>query len=305
MPTNYTDQFFIIDPSAPPAGGTTLNPVSYTLVDQNDNGLINRFSGDSVNGLDITDSFPGDTVTIFVPGVGNVTYTGITFYLANGQVVFTPTDGQVLQSGTFVSSTSVTSQGSLDVDDLGPPCFTLGTFIRTPKGEVPVEMLGTGDLVETADRGPQPIRWLGRSSVAGTGDFAPVEFAEGALGNTEKLLVSPQHRMLVTGKTAELYLGEPEVLVAAKHLTCLPGVKITPMRRVTYLHILFDQHEIVFSNSVLSESFHPGGVMLERDLALRAEIAAIFPDCPALHRATPLPIARPVMRGREAPLLTL
>jgi len=43
MPTSYTDQFFIIDPFNPPASGTTMNFVTYTFVDQNDDGDIDRF----------------------------------------------------------------------------------------------------------------------------------------------------------------------------------------------------------------------------------------------------------------------
>ena len=52
-------------------------------------------------------------------------------------------------------------------------------------------------------------------AVAGAGAGAPVLIPAGALGNTRDLLVSQQHRMLVTGWRAELMFGEPEVLVAA------------------------------------------------------------------------------------------
>ena len=126
MPTNYTDQFYTFDPANPPPPGTSVTFVLYTLRDQNDDGDVDRFNNDRVNGSDVVNSYPGDTVTINVGGV-NVTYTGITFYLANGQRVFTPTDGQVLQNGTFVSATFVTTQGPVAVPtELGPACFTPG-----------------------------------------------------------------------------------------------------------------------------------------------------------------------------------
>ena len=106
-----------------------------------------------MNGSDISASHPGDTVTINVPGTGNVTYTGIIFYLANGDRVFTPTDGQALENGTFVSSSWVSPQGPLDIADLGPPCFAAGTRIETDRGMVPVEQIQVGDLVRTLATG--------------------------------------------------------------------------------------------------------------------------------------------------------
>ena len=47
----------------------------------------------------------------------------------------------------------------------GVPCFTAGTCIRTPRGEVPVETLKLGDQVLTLDNGPQEIRWIGKRSL--------------------------------------------------------------------------------------------------------------------------------------------
>ena len=182
MPTTYIDQFFAMDPANPPTAGTTLTVQKLNFIDQNDDGDIDRFDNDSVNGQDVTNSWPGDTVTINVPGVGNVTYTGTTFYLADGTRFFTPTDGQVLQSGTFVSSTFVTTQGPLDVSDLGPPCFTPGTMIETPDGPRLVEDLQPGDMVTTVDHGAQPLLWVGRTRVQAEGKLAPIRFEAGVLG---------------------------------------------------------------------------------------------------------------------------
>ncbi|WP_245890861.1 Hint domain-containing protein [Albidovulum aquaemixtae] len=184
-----------------------------------------------------------------------------------------------------------------------PVCFTSGTLIRVPGGEAPVESLRPGDLVETLDNGPQPVRWIGGRRVAGGGVFAPVRFAAGALGNDRPLLVSPQHRMLVRGWLAELHFGEDEVLAAAIHLLGLAGVDRCPMTEVAYVHLLLDRHEIVFAEGAPSESFHPGSRMLDEDRALRAEIGAIFPGFwmrPPSERLRP---ARRVVSAREARML--
>lgn len=299
----YKDQFFLIDPSAPPAVGTALNFVRYTLNDVNNNNQFARAQGDTINGSVVNQSYPGDTVTVNVPGTGNVKYTGTTFYLANGQVVFTPNSGQILKNGTFVSSTFVTTQGPLTVAQLGPACFTLGTLIRTPEGEVAVECLKSGDLVATMDHGPQPLRWVGAQTVDATGAFAPVRFERGAMGNDRPLLVSPQHRMLWQGSQAELLFAQAEVLVPAIHLVGMRGVTRAPMPMIRYLHLLFDRHEIIFSAGVASESFHPGAAMLSNDRALRAEIATLFPECPALVPGQIIPAARQVLLSYEARLL--
>lgn len=297
MPTTYTDQFYTFDPANPPAAGT---PVSFTvmnMVDANDDGDVDRFNNDSVNGSDVTASYPGDTVTIFVAGTGNVTYTGITFYLQNGGRVFTPTDGQALQNGVFIGSSWVNGQGPLEVEDLGPPCFVKGTHIACPGGLRPVETLEVGDDVLTRDRGAQPLVWVGRRTVGGTRAFAPVRIGAGVLGNARDLLVSQQHRILIEGWRAELYFGEREILVAAKSLLGHDRVHLMPCREVTYLHLMFDGHEIIEAEGVPTESFDPAGQFAREDCETRAELLALFPEMADWRGG---PVSRPVMRTRDA-----
>ncbi|MGB7268164.1 MAG: Hint domain-containing protein [Albidovulum sp.] len=279
-----------------------MTVVKRDMIDQNDNGFIDSTSGDTVDGVLVTDVWVNDTITVIMGGV-TVTITGVTFYLASGPAIFTPTDGTILTDAVFQSSTFVTTPTQTPVGNFGPPCFVAGTLISVPGGVVPVETLQPGDLVMTLDQGPQPIRWVGQRSVDASADFAPVRFAPGVIGNARALLVSPQHRMLVSGWMAELYFGRTEVLVAAKHLDGAPGVSLAPMAQVIYVHLLFDRHEIIFAEGAASESFHPGSMMLEQDQALRAEIAAIFPDITDAASRDQIPSARMVIRGREARLL--
>lgn len=302
MPTSYSDQFFVIDPGVPPAAGTALTKTFLNYVDQNNNGFISPSGNDSVNGLDITRVWVGDTIRVVMNGVTQ-TITGVTFYVTGGPAVFTPTDGTVLSNATFVSSTSVTQSTQIPVGAFGPPCFTAGTLIAVPGGEVAVESLRPGDLVLTADHAAQTVRWIGRRRVIGQRDFAPVRFAPGALGNPAALLVSPLHRMVVAGWDAELHFGAPEVLVEARHLVGRPGVTRAPCRSVDYVHILFDRHEIVTAGGVPSESFHPDSILMERDSILRAEIVAIFPELACPRRRARIGAARPVVSGRMAAVL--
>ena len=303
MPTTYKDQFFNIDPYNPPPVGTPLTFSRYEMVDQNDDGDLDRFNGDSVNGQDIVSSWPGDTVTVNVSGVGIITYTGITFYLADGSRVFTPTDGQVLQNGTFVSSTYVSSQGPLIPSQLGPTCFTRGTLIETENGPRPIESLEAGDLVLTADHGLQPICWISRRRFPGQGDCAPIRIAKSALGNTRDLVVSPQHRLLLTGWRAELFFGEDEVLVAAKHLTGHDRIHRLECDEVEYFHLLFDRHQIIFAEGIASESFDPMGDYARADREMRAEVLRLFPELADVPAGT-CPTVRRVLSRAEAAVLS-
>jgi hypothetical protein len=173
-----------------------------------------------------------------------------------------------------------------DIEDV-IKCFTPGTMILTGSGEVAVEDLVAGDLVMTRDHGLQPLRWVGRQHITGgrlvaQPELCPVHIPSGAIGGTgpvRELVVSPQHRLLISGSRAELLFGESEVLVPARHLVGREGVtQAAPDDGVTYIHLLFDRHEIVQSDGIWSESFQPAERTLDAMAgAVRAEILAIFP----------------------------
>ena len=191
---------------------------------------------------------------------------------------------------------------SSDLNALTTICFARGTLIETPCGPQTIETLKPGDLVNTLDAGPQPIRWIGGSSIAATGPNAPVHIRAGALGNVRNLRVSQNHRMLVSGARAELLFGQSEVLVAAKHLVNGTTIRVVPGGMVEYWHFLLDTHHIVFAEACPSESLFPGKQTLntvpdgERD-----EIVALFPQ---LARADiPGQLSRYALKSFEAEAL--
>jgi hypothetical protein len=69
----------------------------------------------------------------------------------------------------------------------------------------------------------------------------------GTFGFHRRLVVSPQHRILLTHWMAELMFGEDEVLVAAKDLVNDCSVRIVEGGTIDYFHLLFDRHQIVWS----------------------------------------------------------
>lgn len=158
-------------------------------------------------------------------------------------------------------------------------CFTRGTMIDTPRGEVAIEELEIGDLVLTHDAGAQELRWSAGRKIPATGCNAPIMIRAGTLGNDRDLMVSPQHRMLISDWRANLMFGEAEVLVAAKDLVNDDTIYRLEGGEVEYWHILFETHQIVTANGAPSESFHPGEQtlgMLEQEA--KDELLRLFPE---------------------------
>ncbi|WP_339694698.1 Hint domain-containing protein [Celeribacter baekdonensis] len=161
----------------------------------------------------------------------------------------------------------------------GAVCLTRGTLIDTPKGPRYIETLTEGDLINTLDAGPQPIRWIGSRKLAARGPLAPVLIRAGALGNLRDLCVSQNHRMLLRGPQAEVLFGERDVLVAAKHLVNDTTIRLKPGGTVEYFHMLFDAHHIIFAEGCPTESLYPGQQALNSVATdSRDEILSVFPE---------------------------
>lgn len=193
-------------------------------------------------------------------------------------------------------------------------CFTPGTLIATPQGERDVASLREGDKVFTRDNGIQEIRWIGRrdlgpNDMTATPDFQPVMVRAGSLGKglpERDLLLSPNHRLLLTGDRASLYFEETEVLSAAKHLTDMDGIDIAATSSVSYIHVLFDHHEVILSNGAWTESFQPGDYSMRGiGSAQRDEIVKLFPELELVTADTGWSSARKILKKHEAKLLAV
>ncbi|MFB9224040.1 Hint domain-containing protein [Paracoccus cavernae] len=216
--------------------------------------------------------------------------------------------GQTLSVRARDSATLESQDVRIQAPNLSVPCFTAGTMIRTPEGERAVETLAVGDLILTLDNGPQPLRWTGRrklerETLAGAPNLLPIRISAGALGeNTpaRDLVVSPQHRILVRSRIAAELFGATEVLVAAKQLLALDGIEVaTDCDTVTYVHLLFDRHEVVTSDGAETETLYTGAEALKSVGATACEeIFTLFPQLRDAREA--FAPARPFLKGREA-----
>ncbi len=250
--------------------------------------------GDDYDTLDLRDSAPED-------GRINVIYDPTN--PENGTVEYFDRDDALTGTSTFEN-----------IERVIVPCFTPGTMIATPKGERLVEDLQVGDRIITRDDGIQEIRWLGTRTLNGrellqAPQFKPILIQKGSLGNglpERDMMVSPNHRVLMMSEKTSLYFEENEVFAAAKHLTGTPGVDAVGANGVTYIHFMFDQHELVLSNGAWTESFQPGHLSLNGiDGDQRQEVLALFPELKTAEGIDAYHSARRSLKKYEAQLLTV
>lgn len=255
------------------------------------------------------DSDPdGDELTVLTnthPANGTVTMH------PNGNFTYTPNHGFIGEDS--FRYTVIDGNGGYDQADvhITVPCFAAGTLIITATGPKSVEDICVGDEVLTRDDGFQPVRWAGTRALdaeylAQNPDFASVLISAGSLGNNlprRDLRVSPGHRILLSGHQAEILFGEREVLVAASDLVGQPGVTSDP-RPVTYVHIMFDNHQIIDSEGAWSESFQPADVTLNGlGTAQREELLALFPELATHKGQRDFATARRVLARHESAAL--
>lgn len=262
------------------------------LIGDAGNDIITFSEGDTVEGGTGDDTFVAEnlgettngTITITGGSGGETTGVGDTLQLgslADLSTLVKISDGINADGNeTFHGSVTMDDGTILNFSEIeNIICFTPGTRIATPKGARDIATLRVGDLVVTRDHGLQPIRWIQQRTVPALESFAPIRIRPGVItGQDRDLLVSPQHRMLFQGYRAELLFGESEVLVSAKHMINDKYVTQETGGDVTYIHMMFDEHEVVYAEGAATESFHPGDVGLTAvsDPA-REELFALFP----------------------------
>lgn len=261
----------------------------------------------TLNGTGITtvsgdfDAVPigGGTPSEAVEGYGFVVQSGGAYgsLISNditGEFTFVIDRSAVFASGedqTVVISVTGNDTDGSDTDTVNINlliCVARGTLIDTKSGPVPVENLSPGDLVRTVDGPPQSVRWVGcrhvsRVEMRADPSLRPIRIEAGAFGEdgpSRDLIVSPQHRILLGGWQAELHFGVREVLVPAKGLVNNQTIRLdTNAKEVDYFHILLDRHEIMFTEGLPTESFHPGEYALsEIGHDAREELFALFPE---------------------------
>ena len=213
------------------------------------------------------------------------------------------TDLQVMNVlGWNLSASGLASAGN---------CFAAGTRIATADGEVPVEALASGTLVRTRFSGLAPIRWIGhwrvdcqRHPEAMPVRIAPDAFGPGAPART--LWLSPEHAVAVDGALIPIRL-----LVNGASIAFDRGV-----RRITYLHLRLDRHDLLLAEGQEAESFldahapgwlEPAAAQRHRETAsclplavAPAAVESVWVRLAARSAALGLPVPRPAVTAGPA-----
>jgi hypothetical protein len=191
--------------------------------------------------------------TYTVGGVGGEGFAQLQSDIQGLQLVDSVVDDEFVLKFTLTDTTAAAATTFFEDFTAFTPCYTPGTRITTPAGEVPVEDFQIGDLVTTASGVAKPIKWIGRRThpaeqVDAHPNLRPVLIRKNALGEAlphRDLIVSPMHSMLVD-----------EVLIPAVAL--VNGVSI--LRRETsgvveYIYIELEEHDIVLAEGAPAETF--------------------------------------------------
>ncbi|PLS22180.1 Hint domain-containing protein [Neptunicoccus cionae] len=207
-----------------------------------------------------------------------------------------------------ISKSSETAAFAAD----GMVCFTQGCRILTAFGDLPIEHLQVGDLVHTVDNGLQPVRWIGsrdvsRARIDAAPHLCPVLIRRDAFGPglpSNDIRVSQKHRMVLETPEITKVFGSGGILAPASVLASDSTILLDPAPKDTrYIHLLFDEHQIVFADGIPAESFYPcpNGLMSLTPEG-RAGIFEIMPEL-SEHPLLYGPSARPLLPSRLKQIL--
>lgn len=210
------------------------------------------------------------------------------------------TDLQVMNVlGWTLSTSGLTAAGN---------CFAAGTRIATADGEAPVESLRVGALVRTGAGRLAPIRrirsWRAdcrRHPEVMPVRIAPHAFAPGAPARA--LWLSPEHAVAVSGALIPIRLLVNGASIAFDRA----------IRRVSYLHLELDRHDLLLAEGLEAESFLDTGgphAQARREQAsclplavAPAAVAPVWARLAARSAALGLPVPTPAVTA--APALAL
>jgi Hint domain len=187
-------------------------------------------------------------------------------------------------------------------------CYLEGTLILTPNGEVAVETLKAGDLVQLHDKRSVPIKWVGSRTLMRDEDsrwdirLAPICLKRGSLAqNTPHtdLYVSRAHCFLIDG-----FLVPAATLVNWRSISACTDFDAP---KLTYFHIELEKHSIIVANGAPAETLLPGSDMdgFEYAPASAAGPGILAPCAPIIGLQGAGQKAASIARSVLAPLLDI
>jgi hypothetical protein len=236
---------------------TTIINFNYTNGANPTGSLIIDAAGDLFGTT--TDGGTGTQGTVFEIANTSTGYVGTPTTLVNfdGTNGATPVPGLIADgTGDLFGTTRFGPDAGTVFEVTGTgfvvPCYVTGTRIATPQGEIPVDKLVVGDLVQARHAGRTAITWIGHRHIdccrhPKPRDVWPVRLYPGAFGTGmphRDLWLSPDHAVFIDG-----------VLIPIKYLINGRTVVQEPRESVHYFHIELAQHDILSAEGLPCESF--------------------------------------------------
>ncbi|WP_305782257.1 Hint domain-containing protein [Acidisphaera sp. S103] len=255
--------------TGPSISGTQANQINFNEAP------IDPFSGVTISDqptaqdvLIITLSGEGGTLTGATPS-GPAEYflqgTAQEITQALDLVSFTPNAGPVdqatptfftLQDTSDDPVTMVTDSTTSVIDINTGLCFLRGTQILCPAGQVPVQDLAIGDLVQTLSGKARAIAWIGKGRVLATrgrrNAATPVIVGKSAFADN-----IPNHDLRVTRGHAFAFDG---VLIPIEFLVNHRSILWDDRaQEVELYHVELETHDILIANGAAAESYRDDG----------------------------------------------
>lgn len=143
--------------------------------------------------------------------------------------------------------------------------FARGTLIATPQGDVAIEDLQPGDMVNTSTGEPARLIWIGSSSFvpADAGRRVPLirimpdTFGQGRPSSF--LTLGPSARILHTPHRLRSEAGEQRLLTPVREFVDgVNVIEVVPPTPVRLFHFCLDRHATISAGGIEMETFHPG-----------------------------------------------
>ena len=164
--------------------------------------------------------------------------------------------------------------------------FARGTLIQTVQGDIAIEDLQPGDIINTSSGEPAQLIWIGSSNFipADTGRRLPLirimpdSFGEGRPSSF--LTVGPAARVLHTPHHLRAEAGGTRLLAPVREFVDgVNVIEVAPPTPVRLFHICLSRHAAVKAGGLEMETFHPGAQAL-RDATpnQRDRFLSMFPQ---------------------------
>ena len=177
-----------------------------------------------------------------------------------------------------------------------------GALVSTAQGQVAVEDLVPGMIVNTVDQGPQVLQWVGSYDMspreAQTNDRARMfRVAADAFGlnkPNQDMMLAPRAHILLHDAACKPMFGLDKAFAPVRAFEDgISVVSVAPMSAVSLFNIAFERQATILVNGIEVESYHPGpyGETLVDDEMMYA-LLRLFPHVRNLSAFGPQDIDR-------------